>query len=132
MKSWFLAMAVLLCVQSQAAEPLPTAAFANAQGLDMLVLSPDGSRLAATISQEGKRALFSPPASATPEQPAAAFGAVVIDCGRCGESTVLSPGAALHHVVPSLHLPFIKPKRGSWMQCPACRHRTWVSVQIRL
>lgn len=84
------------------------------------------------LDPEGKRALFSPPASATPEQPAAALGAVVIDCGRCGESTVLSPGAALHHVVPSLHLPFIKPKRGSWMQCPACRHRTWVSVQIRL
>ena len=80
---------------------------------------------------EGKRALYSVSPSRV-EPPPSAFGSVVIDCGRCGEQTVLSPTAALQHVVPSVHLPFIKPRHGSWMRCPACRHRTWVSVQIAL
>lgn len=83
------------------------------------------------LDPEGKRALFSASDAVVPEQ-TAAFGAVVIECGRCGETTVLSPRAALQYVVPSVHLPYLKPRRGSWMQCPSCRHRTWVSVQIRL
>jgi len=81
---------------------------------------------------EGKRALFSATSAPAVEPTPAAFGSVVIDCGRCQTTTVLTPSAALQHVVPSLHLPYLKPKRGSWMRCPSCRHRTWVSVQIRL
>jgi len=84
-----------------------------------------------TADLQGRRALFSgegtPPTSA-----AASTGAVVVDCGDCGERTVLTAGAALQHVVPSVHLPFIKRDHGSWMRCPACRRRTWVSVSIQL
>jgi hypothetical protein len=79
---------------------------------------------------EGRRALFSP-GEELPEEPAAT-GSVTIDCGSCGEETVLSPAAALRHALPSVHLPFLKRGHGSWMRCPACRSHTWVSVRIQL
>ncbi|HVQ89104.1 MAG TPA: hypothetical protein VMT88_13090 [Actinomycetes bacterium] len=82
--------------------------------------------------QEGKRALFSSSAPQTPQDSPASFGAVIVSCGRCEARTVLTPAQALHYVVPSFHLPFIKPKHGSWMRCPSCDHRTWVSVEIQL
>ena len=62
----------------------------------------------------------------------AGTGAVVVTCGDCGEQTALSPAAALRLAVPSLHLPYLRSGHGSWMRCPACRKRTWVSVQIQL
>jgi hypothetical protein len=82
------------------------------------------------LDQEGKRALF----SATSEEVAhpASFGAVVVHCGSCEKTSVLTPAQALLHVVPSIHLPFLKPEHGSWMRCPACRRHTWVSVEIQL
>ncbi|MFZ0324165.1 MAG: hypothetical protein WAN48_08555 [Actinomycetes bacterium] len=84
-----------------------------------------------TTDQQGRRALFSGEGT-PPSTTGASTGAVVVDCGDCGERTVLTAGAALQHVVPSVHLPFIKRDHGSWMRCPACRRRTWVSVQIQL
>ena len=82
--------------------------------------------------QEGKRALFSATPSQVPVDSQASFGAVVVSCGRCDERTVLTPSQALHLAVPSFHLPFIKKGHGSWMRCPSCHHRTWVSVEIQL
>jgi len=81
--------------------------------------------------QDGRRALFSTNRPQVPED-SASFGAVVVDCGRCGERTVLTPSQAVQLALPSLHLPFLKPGHGSWMRCPSCHHRTWVSVQIQL
>jgi hypothetical protein len=85
----------------------------------------------APYDRDGKRALFSAPVS-LPREQRPAPGAVVVDCGSCGESSVLTPAAALALAVPSVHLPFLKRDHGSWMRCPACRRRTWVSVQIQL
>lgn len=82
--------------------------------------------------QEGKRALFSSSKPRLPTESSASFGAVVVDCGRCDERTVLTPSQALQLAVPSIHLPFLKTGHGSWMRCPSCHHRTWVSVQIQL
>ena len=83
--------------------------------------------------QQGRRALFSAgPGDAPADPPPATTGAVVVECGSCGERTVLSPVTALSHAVPSLHLPYLKPGHGSWMRCPACRRRTWVSLHIQL
>jgi predicted RNA-binding Zn-ribbon protein involved in translation (DUF1610 family) len=78
---------------------------------------------------DGRRALFTAETEA-PEL--ASTGSVVISCGNCGEDSVLSATAALRHALPSLHLPFLKRKNGSWMHCPACGKHTWVSVQIQL
>ena len=81
---------------------------------------------------EGKRALFSAPTDAPTVQRSAAPGAVIVDCGDCGERSVLTPAQALLFAVPSVHLPYVRKDHGSWMRCPACRRRTWVSVQIQL
>ena len=92
----------------------------------------DTPRLIDTTSdQQGRRALFSGEGAPPPSSPAST-GAVVVDCGDCGERTVLSAASALQYVVPSVHVPYLKREHGSWMRCPACRKRTWVSVQIQL
>jgi hypothetical protein len=84
---------------------------------------------AAPQDQEGRRALFTP-GSAAPT--VAGTGSVTITCSSCGESSVLTPAAAVKHALPSLHLPYLKRDHGSWMRCPACHHHHWVSVQIQL
>lgn len=81
---------------------------------------------------EGRRALFSAPPPAPHADRPAAPGAVVVDCGGCGESSVLTPAQALALAVPSIHLPYLRRGHGSWMRCPSCRRRTWVSIQIQL
>lgn len=78
---------------------------------------------------EGRRALFT---AGTELPDEASGGSVLISCGGCGEESVLTPVAALRLAVPSLHLPYLRSGHGSWMRCPACHRRTWVSVQIRL
>jgi hypothetical protein len=82
--------------------------------------------------QDGKRSLFSATPAQVPVDSAASFGAVVVSCSGCDERTVLSPAQALQLAVPSFHLPFIKKDHGSWMRCPSCKQRTWVSVEIQL
>lgn len=82
--------------------------------------------------QEGKRALFSATPIDAPVESSASFGAVVVSCGRCDESTVLTPAQAIQLAVPSFHVPFLKKDHGSWMRCPSCHERTWVSVEIQL
>ena len=82
--------------------------------------------------QEGKRALFSATPAQVPLESPASFGAVVVSCSRCEESTVLTPAQALQLAVPSIHLPYLKKDHGSWMRCPSCSQRTWVSVEIQL
>ena len=105
----------------------------NAKGTDFsrIKKTENASEPSATgpRDHEGRRALFTAESMA-PE--VASTGAVVIDCGACGEESVLSASAALRHALPSLHLPFLKRDHGSWMRCPACHKHTWVSVQIRL
>lgn len=91
--------------------------------------SPNGNEQSAPQDQEGRHALFSA-SSALPEE--AANGMVTVSCGACGEVSELSPTEALRLAIPSLHIPFIKPGHGSWMSCPSCRRRTWVSVRIHL
>lgn len=81
--------------------------------------------------QQGRRALFSTSAAAVDDSGAASLGALVIDCGDCEQRTVLSPLSVLPHAVPSLHLPYLRRGHGSWMRCPACGRRTWVSLKIQ-
>jgi hypothetical protein len=82
--------------------------------------------LAAPADQEGRRALFSEAA------PPASLGAITISCSSCGRHTVVSARQALLLALPSLHLPYLRPGHGSWMRCPACGRRTWVSVRLKL
>jgi hypothetical protein len=44
----------------------------------------------------------------------------------------VSAASAVGLLIPSLHLPFIKRDGFSWMKCPACRRRTWVSLTLHL
>jgi hypothetical protein len=74
----------------------------------------------------GRRALFS-----VAEQPPA-FGAVEVECSRCGRTSVVTPRALVGLAVPSLHLPFLRGRYSSWLRCPACRQRTWVRLSLRL
>jgi len=80
----------------------------------------------AVVDAEGKRALFS---QAAP-QPAA--GSFLVECSRCGETSVLSAGKALRAALPSVHVPLFRRGHASWMRCPACQRRSWVSVRLQL
>lgn len=82
--------------------------------------------LAMPADQEGRRALFSDAA------PPASLGAITISCSSCRKHTVVSARQALRLALPSLHLPFLRRHHGSWMRCPACGRRTWVSVRVQL
>jgi hypothetical protein len=83
------------------------------------------SRRPASADADGKRALFSP----THARPAA--GTVTVECSACGVRTPLAPLQAARVVVPGLHLPL--PRRhASYLRCPACGHRTWCRVRLRL
>jgi hypothetical protein len=82
--------------------------------------------LAAPVDQEGRRALFSDAA------PPASLGAITISCSSCGQHTVVSARQALLLALPSLHLPYLRRGHGSWMRCPACGRRTWVSVRLQV
>ena|SRR5436190_19726094 len=75
---------------------------------------------------DGKRALF----SVAETEPSPAFGSVTIECAKCGEPSVLSPGQGLRALVPSVHFPFVKRDNPSYMKCPACAKFTWVRVSV--
>lgn len=78
------------------------------------------------VDVEGKRALFSQ------APPRAAFGSLVVECGGCGSTSVLAPGAdAVRALLPSLHLPLPRRHR-SYLRCPACRRWEWSHVSVRL
>lgn len=89
---------------------------------------------------EGKRALFS---SVEHERPAGA--GIAIECSRCGETTRLTPAAALRAAFPAFHLSVVvghgdkesnvglfRRTYGSWLRCPACGRGAWTRVTIRL
>jgi uncharacterized protein with PIN domain len=78
--------------------------------------------------QDGKRALF----SLTPETKSTAFGSVTINCGSCGEESVLTPLQALRAAVPSLHLPVVRRQFPSYLRCPACGKYAWTRLAIQL
>ncbi|MDQ6650181.1 MAG: hypothetical protein M3Z02_08705 [Actinomycetota bacterium] len=78
------------------------------------------------VDAEGKRALFS---QAAP-QPAA--GSFLVECSRCGETSVLSASKALRAALPSVHVPLFRRGHASWMRCPACQRRSWVSLRLQL
>jgi hypothetical protein len=75
---------------------------------------------------EGRRALY----SVAGQSPS--LGAVTIDCSSCERTSVVTPRRLLGLAAPSLHLPLIRREHPSWMRCPACGHRTWVRVRLRL
>lgn len=106
---------------------------ATPRGNDFSRIKPPGAAGAeagpAPKDHEGRRALFTPDAVAPT---IAGTGSVTIACSGCGESSVLTPAAAVRYALPSLHLPYLKRDHGSWMRCPACRQHRWVSVQIQL
>jgi len=89
---------------------------------------------------EGKRALFS---SIENERPAGA--GIAIECSRCGETTRLTPAAALRAAFPAFHLSvvvgrgdkestlgLVRRRYGSWLRCPACGRGAWTRVTIRV
>lgn len=98
-----------------AAVPAPAAGRADAPG---------GGSLA---DAEGKRALFSPTT-----EPAPAAGSVTLDCPGCGQRSAITLRQAVRAAVPSLHLPLLRKHNPSWMRCPACGRRGWVSVRVHL
>lgn len=78
------------------------------------------------VDVEGKRALFS---SAPPRPP---LGSVVVECGACGQTSVLAPGRqALRALLPSLHLP-LPARNRSFLRCPACGCWAWSHLSLRL
>jgi hypothetical protein len=91
---------------------------------------------------EGKRALFS---STAPEPQPPSLGSVSVDCRSCGESTVLSPGAAIRSAIPSLLLSIgvgrgdrestvglVRRRYGAFLRCPACGRGSWVRLTVHL
>jgi hypothetical protein len=82
----------------------------------------------------GKRALFTGGAGdegmAVPTS--GAGPRVTVDCRSCGSTTTVSAASAVGLLIPSLHLPLLKRDGFSWMKCPACRRRTWVSLTLHL
>jgi hypothetical protein len=74
---------------------------------------------------QGRRALYSVAGQAP------SLGAVTIECSECERTTVVTPRRLLGLAAPSLHLPLVKRGHSSWMRCPACGKRTWVSVRLR-
>jgi hypothetical protein len=89
---------------------------------------------------EGKRALFS---SVEHERPAGA--GIAIECSRCGETTRLSPVAAMRAAFPAIHLSIVvgrgdrestlgllRRRHGSWLRCPACGRGAWTRVTVRV
>ena len=92
------------------------------------------------IDAEGKRALFS---SIEHDRPAGA--GITIECSRCGETTRLTPAAALRAAFPAIHLSvvlgrgdrmstlgLIRRQYGSWLRCPACGRGAWTRVTVRV
>jgi uncharacterized protein (DUF983 family) len=89
---------------------------------------------------EGKRALFS---SIEHERPSGA--GITIECSRCGETTRLTPAAALRAAFPAIHLSIVvgrgdhestlglvRRQHGSWLRCPACGRGAWTRVTVRV
>ncbi|MBV9097962.1 MAG: hypothetical protein JO079_07885 [Frankiaceae bacterium] len=115
------------------------------QGFDRLrprqpAAEPTAVATPAPADAEGKRALFS---SVEHERPAGA--GIAIECSRCGETTMLTPAAALRAVFPAFHLSvafdrggkestlgLVRRTYGSWMRCPACGRGAWTRVTIRV
>ena len=85
-----------------------------------------GRGAASPQDPQGRRSLFSV------AQQAPALGAVTVDCSRCGQTSVATPRQVVGWALPSLHLPLVKRGHPSWMRCPACGHRTWVRLGLRL
>jgi len=98
--------------------------------------------LASSIATDaqGKRALFS---SIEHERPVGA--GITIECSRCGETTRLTPAAALRAAFPAVHLSvvvgrgdhestlgLIRRRYGSWLRCPACGRGAWTRVTVRV
>jgi hypothetical protein len=103
-------------------------------------LDPSAAPVAVMPDSEGKRALFS---SLDHERPAGA--GITIECSRCGETTQLTPAAALRATFPALHLSvvvgrgdhestigIVKRRHGSWLRCPACGRGAWTRVTVRV
>lgn len=91
-------------------------------------VGPEADLLAGEMptDRDGRQALWSD----VVEPPS--FGSVTIDCSSCDQTSVLGLRAAVLAALPSLHVPTLGRRHGSWMKCPACGRRTWVRLGIRL
>lgn len=103
----------------------------GAEGFDRLRRrSPAPVRTAESVDSPpdplGRRALYS-----VAEQPPC-LGAVTIECSACKETSVVTPRGLIGLALPSLHLPLLRRTHSSWLRCPSCRQRTWVSLGLRL
>lgn len=83
-------------------------------------------RVAPIRDSEGRRALFSPIEARLP------LGGVSMHCSSCGQPSALTVSQALRAMVPSVHLPLLKRAHPSWMRCPSCHRRTWVTLSLRI
>lgn len=78
-----------------------------------------------TVDAQGKAALF----SQSPVSPS--WGrTMVVTCSACHGSTCVSYLHALTLALPSLHLLVLRRDYPSWMRCPSCGRRTWVSLRF--
>jgi hypothetical protein len=82
----------------------------------------------ARVDREGKDALFS---NQTPPLGGVPLGALTVACSACRVTTTVTLAQAVLSAIPSVHLFLIRRRYPSWMRCPACHRRTWVSLGIR-
>jgi hypothetical protein len=80
----------------------------------------------------GKQALYSANRVQRDQVRTGAGPRLEISCSKCGVASAVDPLSAIGLLIPSLHLPVIKRGAASWMKCPACRDRTWVSLSVHI
>lgn len=89
---------------------------------------------------EGKRALFSSTETSVP-----GMGSALVECSRCGESTVLGLARAMRAALPSVHFGIrigrgqdvhsfsvLKHDYPTYMRCPACGRPSWVRFTLQV
>jgi len=80
----------------------------------------------------GKQALYSANRVQRDQVRTGAGPRLEVSCSECGVTSAVDPLSAIGLLIPSLHLPVIKRGAASWMKCPACRSRTWVSLSVHI
>jgi len=75
--------------------------------------------------RHGKRALYSGERPPDPRGPS-----VTVTCSGCGRTTAVGARRALAVLLPSLHLPVVRPRFPSLLRCPACRRVRWVRLAL--
>ncbi len=96
---------------------------------DALDPGSDGLELAEgrVIDPMGTRALYTQPKVEPP-----ALGSVTIACSGCDEESIVGISRAARLLFGSVSLPLIRGDYPTLLRCPACHHRSWVRLSIRL